>query len=389
MHDAVSSSKASATQSSSSAERKIALVLGGGGIKGFAHIGVLKALEEAGIRPALYAGTSIGAMLAAATVAGMSPDELARRAESMRRRDLFRINHFGMLMDRMKSKSIYLEEPLRQLTNDIVPEGTFEDLPIPVLVNTVDLERGTQVVWGLPGLRNVQVRDAVYASCSLPGFFPPGQVDGRMCVDGGVIDNMPAAVAGLGMDMVIAVDVGSSDTSLMPGVAQQGFATIYMRSATTMMHALQGYPLAQWSGPPMLLIRPKVGRDWLSFNNSVQHIREGYRAAAKALEHVDAYLEQPGGIFPRKRVELSIAREQCIGCGLCAALAPTYFGMDSGGKAFARSRVVEWSAADGDFVHHCPTLAIHANRTDLVTPPQGADRIDDTDEHPIRAIGAA
>jgi len=368
-----------------SAGRKIALVLGGGGIKGFAHIGVLKALEERGIQPSLYAGTSIGAMIAAAAVSGMSPEELARRAESLRRRDLFRINHFGMLMDRMKSQSIYLEEPLRALTNAIVPAGTFDELPMPLLVNTVDLERGTQIVWGLPGLRDVDIRDAVYASCSLPGFFPPGKVDGRMCVDGGVIDNMPTAIAGLGMDMVIAVDVGSSDTTMVEGIAQQGFATIYMRAATTMMHALQGFPLSAWSSPPMLLIRPKVGLEWLSFTNSVQHIREGYRAAAKALEHFETYMEQPGGIYPRKRVELSVSREKCIGCGLCAALAPTYFGMDSSGKAFARTKVVEWSSADGDFVSQCPTLAIEANRIDLVTPASSSDLVE---EQPAAATPA-
>jgi NTE family protein len=369
--------------------RRIALVLGGGGMKGFAHIGVLKALEERGIRPALLAGTSIGAMVAAAAVSGMSADELARRAESLRRRDLFRINHFGMLMDRMRSRSIYMEEPLRDLCASIVPTGAFDELPTELLVNTVDIERGTQIVWGLPGLRDVSVQDAVYASCSLPGFFPPGQVDGRMCVDGGVIDNMPAAIASLGMDMVIAVDVGSSDLVMLPGVAQQGFATIYMRAATTMMHSLQQFPLSQWSGPPMLLIRPKVGKDWLSFTNSVQHIREGYRAAAKALEHFDTYLEQPGGIFPRKRVELSVSREKCIGCGLCAAIAPTYFGLDSSGKAFARTKVVEWSSADGDFVHHCPTLAIDATRIDLVTPPQSAELVDHPSPEPSKAVGAA
>jgi NTE family protein len=372
----------------SAGERKIAIVLGGGGMKGFAHIGVLKALEERGIRPALYAGTSIGAMVAAATVAGMSPDELARRAEALRRRDLFRINHFGMLMDRMKSRSIYMEEPLRELCSSVVPEGTFDEVTTPLLVNTVDIERGTQIVWGLPGLRDVSVRDAVYASCSLPGFFPPGQVDGRMCIDGGVIDNMPAAIAALGMDMLIAVDVGSSDLEMLPGIAQQGFATIYMRAATTMMHSLQQFPLTQWSGPPMLLIRPKVGRDWLSFSNSVRHIREGYRAATKALEHFETYIEQPGGIFPRKRVELSVSREKCIGCGLCAAVAPTYFGMDSSGKAFARTKAVEWSAADGDFVHHCPTLAIDANRIDLVTPPQSAE-VEDRPAVASSELGAA
>lgn len=349
-------------------DKKIALVLGGGGMKGFAHIGVLQALEERGIRPSLVAGTSIGAMVAAAGVCGMSTTELGRRAEALKRRDLFRINHLGMLMERMKSRSIYLELPLRTLCEEVIPTGTFEELGVPLLVNTVDLERGTQCVWGLPGLRDVSVRDAVYASCALPGFFPPGRVNGRTCVDGGVIDNLPAAIASLGMDMVIAVDVGSADLAMVPDIAQHGFAAIYMRAATTMMHALQQFPLGGWGGPPMLLIRPKVGRDWLSFNNSARHIREGYRAAAKALEHFDLYLEQPGGIYPRKRVELQVDRERCVGCGLCVALAPTYMGLDSSGKAFARTRSVEWSAADGDFVHHCPTEAISCARAEMITP---------------------
>jgi NTE family protein len=363
------------THERAAAGKKIALVLGGGGMKGFAHIGVLKALEEAGIRPSIYAGTSIGAMVSAAAVGGTSADDLAQRAESLKRKDLFRINHFGMLMERMKSRSIYMEEPLRELTMSVVPSGTFDAMPATLLVNTVDIERGTQVVWGLPGLRDVSVQDAVYASCALPGFFPPGKVDGRFCVDGGVIDNLPAHIAGLGMDMVIAVDVGSSDIARLPGIADSGFAAIYMRSAQTMMHALQAFPLGQWNGPPMLLIRPKVGRDWLSFANSGSNIREGYRAATRALEHFEAYLEQPGGIFPRKRVELTVAKDRCIGCGLCAAIAPAYFGMESSGKAFARTKVVEWSAADGEFVHHCPTHAIEATRIDLVTPPQGEETV--------------
>src|SRR3954451_11935941 len=100
----------SRSSSSHAKPRRIALVLGGGGMKGFAHIGVMQALDERGIQPTLYAGTSIGAMLAAARVGGMPIEELAQRARSLRRRDLFRINHFGMLMDRMRSPSIYLED---------------------------------------------------------------------------------------------------------------------------------------------------------------------------------------------------------------------------------------------------------------------------------------
>jgi len=107
--------------SSSPSGKRIALVLGGGGMKGFAHIGVLRALEERKIKPTVYAGTSIGALIASAAVGRMPVEEMARRAESLRRRDLFRINHFGMLLERMRSPSIYLEEPLRDLCRSIVP----------------------------------------------------------------------------------------------------------------------------------------------------------------------------------------------------------------------------------------------------------------------------
>lgn len=351
---------------------RIALVLGGGGIKGFAHIGVLRALAARGIKPSVYAGTSIGALIAAAAVGGLSPDDMAHRAESLRRRDVFRLNHFGVLVERMRASAIYLEEPLRDLCRAVVPPVKFSDLPLPLLVNSVDLDRGTQLVWGLPGLQDVFVNDAVYASCALPGYFPPGRVGGRICVDGGVIDNLPVSVAALNADLIIAADVGSGDLTPVPDVAAQGFAATYMRAATTMMHALQRYPLAAWRGPPMILIRPKVSEDWLSFAQTAANIIEGQRAAEEALEHYDAYLGQTGGIFPRRMVEVGVIRDRCISCGLCTALAPDIMGLDASGKAFARRPTNEWSPADGDFVHHCPTDAITVRRLEHLGPPAPA-----------------
>ena len=343
-------------------------------MKGFAHIGVMQALEERGIVPTLYAGTSIGAMLAAARVGGMMPEELARRAGTLRRRDLFRINHFGMLMERMRSPSIYLEDPLRDLARAVVPAGTFEDLPIPLMVNTVDLERGSPLIWGAPGLRDVDVQDAVYASCALPGYFPPGRVGGRLCVDGGVIDNLPVAIASLDADLIIAVDVGSTDLRPISDAMALGFANIYMRAAATMMHALQQFPLTHWNGPPMVLVRPRCGEDWLSFTNIEATIEEGHRAARKALEDIDAYYDQPGGVYPRRRVEIEVDRERCIGCGICVALAPSLMGFDSERKAYARTRTVDWSPADGDFVHACPTEAITARKVGQVVPLKAGER---------------
>lgn len=349
-------------------------MLGGGGVKGFAHIGVMKALDELGIEPTLYAGTSIGALLAGARVGGLSATELEKRARTLRRRDLFRINHFGMLMERMRSPSIYLEDPLRDLCRAVVPTGTFDGLAMPLLVNTVDLERGAPVVWGSPGLRDVSVQDAVYASCALPGYFPPGRVNDRLCVDGGVIDNLPVGVASLSADLVIAVDVGSSDLRPITDAMSLGFANIYMRAAATMMHALQQFPLTHWDGPPMVLIRPRCGEDWLSFSNISASIQEGYRAAHKALEDIDAFYDQPGGVFPRRRFELGVDRDKCIGCGLCVALVPNLMGLDATGKAYTRTDTVDWSPADGDFVHHCPTGAIIARKIERIVPLKAGER---------------
>lgn len=340
--------------------KRIALVLGGGGMKGFAHIGVLQALKERGISPSLYAGTSIGALFAAAAAGGADVDELARRAIAMRRRDLFRLDHIGMIKDRMAASSIYLEGPLRGLVESAVPRGTFESLKAPLFVNTVDLERATQVIFGTPGLQDVDMQDAVYASCALPGFFPPGKVAGRYCVDGGVVDNLPVQIAALWADLIIAVDVGSSEMRPLKDIHSRGFANIYMRAASTMMHSLQQLPLEGWSGPPMMLVRPRSDGDWLSFANTEQAIAEGRRAAEAVLSGFDAYLQQESGIYPRRHVQLDVARDRCIGCGLCAALAPGIMGLDSTGKAFARTRVVEWSPAEGDFVASCPTHAIIA-----------------------------
>jgi NTE family protein len=340
--------------------KRISLVLGGGGMKGFAHIGVLQALSERGIRPSVFAGTSIGALLAAASAGGVGAHEMAERAISMRRRDLFRLDHVGMIKDRMNAQSIYLEEPLRGLVESVVPRGTFAEFTTPLFVNTVDLERATQVVWGTPGLKDVNIQDAVYASCALPGFFPPGKVGNRVCVDGGVVDNLPVQVAALWSDLVIAVDVGNSEMRPINDVHSRGFANIYMRAAATMMHSLQQFPLVHWNGPPMILIRPRCDDDWLSFANTENSISEGHRAAEAALTGFEAYLEQEGGVFPRRHVEIDVARDRCIGCGLCAALAPGIMGLDASGKAFARTRLVEWSPADGDFVQSCPTNAIMA-----------------------------
>ncbi len=338
---------------------RIGVVFGGGALKGMAHIGALRAIREAGITPRLYAGSSIGAMIAAAAASGRSVEDLTERALRFRRRDLFRINHVGMLMDRMLSRSIYLESPLRSLCDDLVAEGTFDDLAVPLLVTAVDIERGIPMVFGRPGFCDVRVRDAVYASCALPGFFPPGVVGNRVCIDGGTTDNLPVSIASMGMDALIAVDVGIADVPTATGVAEQGFASIFMRAATMMMHEQQQATLDHWTTPPLLLVRPKVSHvGWFSFSHVEELLQMGYDAMKAALVHLDTMLAAPGGIFPRTAVEIVVDRPRCTGCALCVARSPELMALDAERKAYPLVRVHEFSPADGAVAHCCPTEAI-------------------------------
>jgi NTE family protein len=337
---------------------RVALVLGGGGLKGFAHIGAIRALRERGVRPVVVGGTSIGSLIAAAYAGDMSSDEMEARALAVKRSHLFRLDRMHMLTKRMMSPSLYHRGPLEKLVRDIVPKGTFHDVSIPLLVNTVDLERATPVVWGLPGLRDATIADAVYASCALPGFFPPHIVGGRTCADGGIIDNIPAAAASFGVGAVIAVDVGSTSLVEARHIHEKGFAAVFMRAAQTTMRSMQMASLALWSGPPLLLVRPEVWRyGWFSFEHTRQVIDAGYVAMHESLDKLGESMMGKGGVHPQREVEISIDKQACTGCTICASMAPELIRMNDGKAELLRARTI-WSRADGDFVHRCPTKAI-------------------------------
>lgn len=348
---------------------RIGLVLGGGGLKGFAHIGVLEVLRAAGITPVMMAGSSIGSLIASAYALGTPVSKMRDRALSLRRKDLFRVNATGFARGLLRSPSFYGAEPLQQLIAGVIPDRRFDQLAQPLLVNTVDLERGMQVVWGSPGFRNASIREAVYASCALPGFFPPGVVSGRVCVDGGTVDNMPVTAAAEGMDLLIAVDVGNSEVEHATDVTGEGIASIFMRSATLMMRTLQRAPLSPWNGPPMVLVRPHVSRyGWFNFDKIPTLISAGAQAAQEVLSCIPAALSAGRGVFPRQSVTISVARDRCTGCGQCIAMAPYAMMRGEDGKAVPKQASFEWSPVESDFTVDCPMGAIQIETQHNTSP---------------------
>jgi NTE family protein len=337
--------------------------LGGGGIKGLAHLGVLTALEEAGVRPVEIVGSSIGALIGASWCAGVSVKELQSVAVGIRRRDVLRMASTEMAFKRMQTPSLYRREPLERLARGLLGDITFDDLKVPLIVNTVDLNSGQQVLWGTPGFTNVHIADAVYASCALPGFLPPQEINGRYFVDGAVVENLPIGIAATrGRDFVMAVDVGSN-TVAPAEIHSEGIAAVYSRVIEITIQTMRDQSLQNWSRPPLVLLEPPVEHlGMFAFRHAREFIDAGYRSAKSILAELDTLPgPEASGIFPRRAVQLRIDRDRCVGCGLCLVHGGTdMFSIDEVGKAVVNSPEQLWSPADGGFVRQCPTYAIAA-----------------------------
>ncbi len=211
---------------------KVALVLSGGGARGFAHIPIIKALEEAHIPIDMVVGTSMGAFVGGIYASGYSPDEMVELVEAYDMRELFAVapvSHQSpelSVFTEYKNNIISLEfdeegigsapgligdQKILELLNDSLIKTSaiseFDDLPIPFRAVGTDLATGEKIIFSKGSLIA-----AIRGSISIPGIFAPAPVDGRMVVDGGIVDNLPIQIAlDMGADIIIAVDVNSSD----------------------------------------------------------------------------------------------------------------------------------------------------------------------------------
>ena len=175
---------------------KVGLALGGGGAKGVAHIGVLKALEEANVKVDYVSGTSVGAMVAAMYAFNISVDTLANIARDL---SLSHITTF-----KFNKTGFFTADPLREILIDHLGEVNIEDAAIPLSIIATDINSGEEVVF-----TEGPLADAVCASASIPGVYIPMQLDGRTLVDGGIVQSVPVrAVKAMGAGVIIASRLG-------------------------------------------------------------------------------------------------------------------------------------------------------------------------------------
>lgn len=164
-------------------KKRISLVLGGGGMRGYAHIGILRKLEKEGFEISQIAGTSIGGIIGALYASGYTPEKIESLIVNLDMRTLFR-------QEKEQEPALMGLGGLFSLLRDLLGEKTFSDLSIPFACTAVDMNSGCEII-----LDCGKVFDAIQATSAMPGIFPAKAIDDLYLVDGGIFDPVPVAVA--------------------------------------------------------------------------------------------------------------------------------------------------------------------------------------------------
>jgi NTE family protein len=250
-------------------QKRIGLALGGGAVRGLAHLGVLTVLEREGISVDYVAGASVGAVVGAAYCAGLGVQQLKAISAQLGWRKI--------ASPTWPIQGFVSFAKLERWLVDLLGDLTFADLATTFAVVATDAENGTPVV-----LREGRLAPAVRASCSVPGIVPPVKMNGRLLVDGGVSDNLPVAtVRGLGADYVIGVDICRPLMRPRRGPLGIGFAAL----ETLVRRAGGGIETTD------CLISPDLaGFSYVRFSQREELITRGIRAAEAKLPRLRSAL---------------------------------------------------------------------------------------------------
>ena len=246
---------------------KIAVVLGAGASKGFAHIGVLKVLESNKIPVHMIVGTSAGSFVGSLYAYGYNAFDLQKLSFSIEKGDVIDLA--------IPDNGFIKGEKLEEYVNRTVRNTPLEKLKIPFYAVATDIQAGREVVFGTGN-----AGAAVRASCSIPGIFRPANISGRMYVDGGVVSPVAVdAARKYGADIVIAVDITGDVDSSQP----QGTMETILQSINIMYSKLAAIQLSRAD----IVIKPKVGYiGSADFSKRHEAVLEGEKAAIEVLPKI-------------------------------------------------------------------------------------------------------
>ena len=250
---------------------RIGLALGGGAARGFAHVGVIQVLEEAGIRPNLVAGTSAGSLVAAIYASGKSGAQLQQVAETM---EEAAIADWSL---QIFSRGALRGEALARYVNTQVNSRLIENMPMPLGIVATDLNTGVDTVF-----QRGDTGTAVRASSAVPAVFQPVKISGRDYVDGGLVSPVPVRAAHkMGAELVIAVDISSPPEGNLTG----GTLEILLQTFSIMGKSINTFELRDAD----VVVRPVLsGISSADFGARKRSIEAGRQAMLLALPQLRA-----------------------------------------------------------------------------------------------------
>lgn len=253
---------------------KLGLALSGGATRGLAHIGVLQAFEENGIRPDYLSGTSIGAFAAALYAFGVPLSEIRRIGQGMTplRVSKLKLSRFAL----------FSNEELGNLIVAAIGRVRIEDAPIPLAIMATDISRGEKVV-----LREGEVASAVMASSAMAGIYLPVHLDGRMLMDGGIIEDVPISpLRPMGAGMVVAVNLSADRKYRVP----EDIIDILFNAFDI---AIDENTKEQVKVADMVIEPCLSGFRRVDVKQIDEMIAEGHRAATEVIPNIREALEHP------------------------------------------------------------------------------------------------
>lgn len=197
--------------------KSIGIALGGGGARGLCHIAFLKVMDDMGLKPAMIAGTSIGAIIGSFYAAGMSADEMLELLEGVGFVELSKMMDFKLFSDSALLKGRGIEE----FIEENLPVDTFEQCRIPLTIVATDFWKREQVVFEKGNLI-----EAIRASMSLPGVFEPVKMENCVLIDGGAVNPVPYDLIQKRTDLCIAIDVGGRRLPKKPNAVPNMFESV-------------------------------------------------------------------------------------------------------------------------------------------------------------------
>ncbi len=253
---------------------RIGLALGGGAARGFAHVGVIQVLEEAGIRPSLVSGTSAGSLVAALYASGKTGAQLQTIAETMEEATIadWTLQVF--------TRGALRGEALAKYVNAQVGQKPIEALPMPLGIVATDLNSGNDIVF-----QRGDTGTAVRASSAVPAIFQPVKIGNHEYVDGGLVSPVPVRAARkMGAELVIAVDISSPPES----ASAAGTIDILLQTFTIMGKSINSLELQSAD----LVVRPQLqGISSADFGARKRSIEAGRQAMLAALPQLRALIE--------------------------------------------------------------------------------------------------